>query len=43
MQLTELAAQDGKVALLATVKETGVDDQGLLEFYEQYFHSYPIQ
>jgi hypothetical protein len=42
LQLTELAAADRKLALLATVKETGVDDQGLLDFYEHYFHSYPI-
>jgi hypothetical protein len=42
LQLTELAAQDKKVALAATVKETGVNDHALLEFYEQYFHSYPI-
>lgn len=27
---------------MATVKETGVDDQGLLDFYQDYFNSYPI-
>jgi hypothetical protein len=42
LQLTELAAEDRKLALAATVKETGVDDQGLLEFYRDYFHSFPI-
>jgi hypothetical protein len=42
LQLTQLAAADRKLALAATVKETGVDDQGLLEFYDQYFRGYPI-
>ena len=27
---------------MATTKETGPDDQGLLEFYQDYFNSYPI-
>ncbi|CAB9518323.1 expressed unknown protein [Seminavis robusta] len=40
--MVKLAAQDRKLALAATVKETGTDDQGLLEFYKEYFHSYPI-
>jgi len=42
LQLTQLAAHDKKLALLATVKETGVDDKGLLDFYRDYFNSYPI-
>jgi hypothetical protein len=28
--------------MVATVKDTGIDDQGLLEVYEQYFYSFPI-
>jgi AhpC/TSA antioxidant enzyme len=35
--LTQLAAQEKKLALWGIVKETGVDDAGLLDFYEKYF------
>lgn len=38
LQLSEFAAKDGKIALAATVKETGADDQDILDFYEKYFH-----
>ena len=41
-QLAQLAAQDRQLAVLATVKETGHDDEALLELYEQYFHRLPI-
>lgn len=37
MQLSQLAAEDGRVALLGAVKETGVADAELLKFYDQYF------
>lgn len=40
--MAQLAAKDKKVALAATVKVTGTDDEGLLEFYQQYFNSYPV-
>ena len=38
LQLSEFAAKDGRIALLATVKETGADDKDILDFYEKYFH-----
>lgn len=37
MQLSEFAAKDGDIALVATIKETGPDDQDILDFYEKYF------
>jgi hypothetical protein len=36
-QLTQLAAQEKRLALWGILKETGVDDVGLLDFYEKYF------
>jgi hypothetical protein len=42
MQLVELAAKDDKVALMGVVKETGVDDNGLVEFYQDYFDRRPM-
>ena len=41
-QLAELACRDPKLALMATVKETGVNDLGLLEFYQNFFQRNPI-
>ena len=41
LQLSELAQQDKKVKVVAAVKETGIDDQALIEFYQDYFH-HPI-
>jgi len=41
VQLAELASKDKKVSLAGAVKETGVDDQALLDFYSQYFQ-HPI-
>ncbi|CAB9501852.1 family with sequence similarity 213, member [Seminavis robusta] len=38
LQLSELAKQDKKIALVGAVKEAGVDDQALVDFYEEYFH-----
>jgi hypothetical protein len=35
-------AEDSSAALLATVKETGVDDKALLDFYEKYFARHAI-
>lgn len=40
--MVELAKTDPKIALVATVKETGVDDQGLIEFYTSFFDSHPM-
>jgi hypothetical protein len=40
-QLTELAKEDDSVAFWAIVKETGVEEQGLLTFFSEYFR-YPI-
>lgn len=39
LQLTELASrfQPGEFGLCAIVKETGVDDQGLTDFHNQYY------
>lgn len=37
-QLSDFAAQNSGVALVATVKETGTDDKDILTFYEKYFH-----
>lgn len=36
------ANSHSKLALLGTVKETGVDDQGLLDFYQTYFDRHPM-
>jgi len=42
-QLTELAAEDPKIALMATVKDTGGTDlEGLLEFHQDYFGRHAI-
>ncbi|CAB9510638.1 family with sequence similarity 213, member [Seminavis robusta] len=41
VQLAELAKTDKKISVVAAVKETGVDDEALMEFYEDYFH-HPI-
>jgi thiol-disulfide isomerase/thioredoxin len=41
LQLSELAKEDKKVQVVAAVKETGVDDQALIDFYDDYFH-HPI-
>lgn len=38
LQLTELAAEMKDVSFMGIVKETGADDAGLVEFYEDYFH-----
>ena len=40
-QLTELAVEDPSIALWAIVKETGIEEQGILTFFSDYFH-YPI-
>jgi hypothetical protein len=40
LQLTELAKQE-KVCVVGAIKETGVDDAALLDFYDTYFH-FPI-
>lgn len=40
-QLVQLVESEAQVALMAVVKEVGVEEQGILEFYEEYFH-YPI-
>ena len=37
LQLSQFAAKDGRIGLVATVKETGPDDQDIIDFYEQYF------
>ena len=37
MQLSELAADDSKLAVVGAVKETGVADAELLKFYDLYF------
>lgn len=37
-QLSEFATRFKKVALWGIIKETAVDDIGLLEFYDSYFH-----
>lgn len=47
MQITDFVARHNdanhsKLALLGTVKETGVDDQGLLDFYQTYFDRHPM-
>jgi hypothetical protein len=39
--LSDLAAKDGKIALVGVTKQTGADDDGLLEYYERFFH-HPI-
>lgn len=36
-QLSELAAQTSDFGFWGTVKETGVDDEGLSEFYHSYY------
>jgi hypothetical protein len=41
MQLAELAQEDKKVCVVGAIKQIGVDDAALLEFYQEYFH-YPI-
>ena len=41
VQLSDVAKEDKKVSVVAAVKETGVDDEALLEFYQDYFH-HPI-
>ena len=41
-QLTELAARDPKMALLAIVKGDGGNDPGILEFYTDFFERRPI-
>ena len=38
LQLSEFAAKDGRIALVATVKETGTDDKDIIDFYDDYFH-----
>ena len=38
LQLSEFAANDGGIALVATVKETGADNQDIIDFYQKYFH-----
>jgi hypothetical protein len=40
LQLTELAKQE-KVCIVGAIKETGVDNAALLDFYDTYFH-FPI-
>lgn len=40
LQLTELAKQE-KVCVVGAIKETGVDNAALLDFYDTYFH-FPI-
>lgn len=40
LQIAELA-RDGNVSVVAAVKETGVDDESLIEFYQKYFR-HPI-
>lgn len=42
LQVSELTKEDPKLALMATVKDTGYDDEGILEFYEHYFNRNPI-
>lgn len=37
-----MVANDPKLALAGTIKETGVDDEGLLEFYQSYFDRHPM-
>ena len=37
LQLSALAANDGKIGLMGIVKETGQDDHHVLTFYEKYF------
>ena len=39
MQVRELAAKDPKMMLVASVKERGIADQSLLEFYQEYFRN----
>ena len=41
VQLADLAKADKKLNVVAAVKETGVDDEALLEFYQDYWH-HPI-
>lgn len=41
VQLADLAKTDKKLQVVAAVKETGVDDEALLEFYQDYWH-HPI-
>lgn len=41
LKLTELAKLDNRVCLVGAIKETNVDNDALLEFYQEYFH-YPI-
>jgi hypothetical protein len=40
--LHELVLSDGRVALAGVIKETGVDDQALLDFYETYFGKHQL-
>ena len=40
-QLTELAMEDKSVPFWAIVKETGIEEQGILTFFSDFFH-YPI-
>ena len=47
MQLVELAAQyenqqRRQIALIGVTKETGIDDEGIVEFYRDYFNSNTI-
>lgn len=37
-QLTELAKEDPSVAYWAIVKETGVEEEGILTFFDKFFH-----
>lgn len=41
-QLIELSRKDPKVSVVGAVKDTGIDDELLLDFYQNHFHSHPL-